>query len=147
MGFLFSTKPIVEKNEQWTCAQPPQAVLDTLAAAFASHGENVRREKTSVEVHLGDNQMYRMMGNLTAEGRANAPVALTFTASESAARTTLAVHARDTYGFRIGSGKAFGVPETFNRRLEEFLSYAAGVIGVNRPATGAVPPPPSTINS
>ena len=142
MGFLFSTKPIVEKNEQWTLSQPPQAVLDALAAAFASHGEDVRREKSSVEVRLGSNSQYRVWGNLTSEGRAHLPVALTFTASESGGGTALSVYARDTFGFRVGSGKSFGVPATFNRRMEEFLSYAAGVVGIHRPVTGPVPPPP-----
>lgn len=139
---LFSTKPIVEKKEQWTSRRPPQEVLDALAAAFASHGEDVRREKTSVEVRFGSNSVYRTMGNMTAEGRANMPLALTFTASGSGSGTGIAVHARDTYGFRLGSGKSFGVPETFNRRLEELLSYAAGAIGNDRPVTGPVPAPP-----
>ncbi|MCC3302185.1 hypothetical protein [Arthrobacter sp. zg-Y895] len=139
---LFSTKPIVEKKEQWTAAQPPQAVLDALASAFSAHGEDVRREKSSLEVHIGSNALYRTWGNMTAEGRANLPVALTFTASESGTGAAIEVHAFDTFGFRIGSGKSFGVPETFNRRLEEFLSYAAGVIGIDRPVSGPVPSPP-----
>ncbi|MCC9205183.1 hypothetical protein [Arthrobacter sp. zg-Y769] len=139
---LFSTKPIVEKKEQWTASQPPQEVLDALASAFESHGEDVRREKWSLEVHMGSNALYRTLGNMTAEGRANIPVALTFTASQSGTGSAIEVHASDTFGFRLGSGKAFGVPETFNRRLEEFLSYAAGVIGIDRPVSGPVPAPP-----
>ncbi|UWX97770.1 hypothetical protein N2K95_03540 [Arthrobacter zhaoxinii] len=139
---LFSTKPIVEKKEQWTSALPPQEVLDALASAFLSHGEDVRREKSSVEVHLGSNALYRTWGNMTAEGRANIPVALCFTVAESGTGAALSVHAFDTFGFRFGSGKSFGVPETFNRRLEEFLSYAAGVVGIDRPVAGPVPAPP-----
>ena len=139
---LFSSKPIVEKKEQWTSAQPPQAVLDALASAFSSHGEDVRREKSSLQVHMGSNELYRIWGNMTAEGRANMPVALSFAVSESGTGTAIEVHAFDTFGFRIGSGKSFGVAEAFNRRLEEFLSYAAGVIGMDRPVTGPVPSPP-----
>ena len=139
---LFSTKPIVEKKEQWASAQPPQAVLDALASAFSSHGEDVRRDKSSLEVHMGSNALYRTWGNMTEEGRANIPVALTFTASEAGTGTALNVHAFDTFGFRLGSGKSFGVSETFNRRLEEFLSYAAGAIGMDRPVTGPAPSPP-----
>lgn len=139
---LFSTKPIVEKKEQWTSGQPPQAVLDALASAFSSHGEDVRRDKSSLEVHMGSNALYRTWGNMTAEGRANMPVALRFSVSESGTGTAIEVHAFDTFGFRIGSGKSFGVAETFNRRLDEFLSYAAGVLGRDRPITEPVPAPP-----
>lgn len=139
---LFSTKPIVEKKEQWAAPQPPETVLETLAAAFSFHGEEVRREKSSVEVRLGSNAEYRMWGNMTAEGRKHLPIALTFTASGAGTGTTVEVYARDTFGFRLGSGKSFGVPETFNWRIEEFLSYAAGVLGINRPVSGPVPSPP-----
>ncbi|MDK1328287.1 hypothetical protein [Arthrobacter sp. zg-Y1143] len=139
---LFSTKPIVEKKEQWTALQPPQAVLETLAAAFSFHGEDVRREKSSVEVRLGSNAEYRMWGNMTEEGRKHLPIALTFTASGFGTGTAVEVYARDTFGFRVGSGKSFGVPETFNRRIEEFLSYAAGTLGITLPVSGPVPSPP-----
>ncbi|MCC3302186.1 hypothetical protein [Arthrobacter sp. zg-Y895] len=139
---LFSAAPIVEKREQWTTGQPPHAVMAALTGAFTSHGEDVSRDESRLVVHVGSYWTYRMLGTFFAAGRASVPLTLAFSISPSGSGTAIDVHGYDTYGFRMGNGTLFDVPVLFNYRLEEFLSYAAGVVGIRRPVSGAVPVPP-----
>ncbi|MDN3905499.1 hypothetical protein [Arthrobacter sp. YD2] len=138
---LFSSDPIVAKKEHWASPQPPHVVLHALTQAFSSHGERLRHVGPRLEVRLGSLRKFRNWGHIFAEGRANMPLALIFSTAPSGYGTAITVHAFDEYGFRLADGSLFGVPEAFDRRLEEFLTYAAGVVGVHRPGPAARPAP------
>ena len=141
---LFSSDPIVAKKEHWASPQPPHVVLHALTQAFSHHGEKLRHVGPRLEVRLGSRWKFTHLGPFFAEGRSSIPLALIFVTAPSGYGTAITVHAFDTLGFRLGDGSVFGVPEAFEWRVEEFLTYAAGVVGVHRPMTRPAPtsPPP-----
>ena len=138
---LFSSDPVVAKKEHWTSPQPPHVVLQALTEAFSHHGEKLRHVGPRLEVRLGSRWKFTHLGPFFAQGRANIPLVLVFVTAPSGYGTAITAHAFDTLGFRLGDGSVFGVPEALAWRVEEFLTYAAGVVGVHRPGPAARPAP------